>query len=128
MPLDWMENDVVLVSSKDQKAVGYVVEPANKLDSEGENATDAPPGPVVLYIAKIPSELLLFNEEDESFLNEDHDTLMSNASGEPLEMIRRICSRAVQSWNKGKDMEHSIRCDPSDQILFRKSVTAMLPR
>jgi hypothetical protein len=123
--LDWMENDVIVVSSKDQKAVGYIVEPA-KLDDDIIDVKDAPPGPVVLYVAKIPSELLVYDDDNETHFDDNSLTTNASSPSSPFEMIRRICSRAIRSWSDSKDKENSIRLDPSDQTLFRETITAMI--
>lgn len=134
--LDWIENDVVVVSSKDQKAIGYVVEPvllddAAINDAADKNSSDTPPGPAVLYVAKIPSDLLLDDESNR--INDDvsfNDVGLISHNGNfsiIFEIIRILCSRAVQSLNN-KHGGSSFRLDEQDQILFRKSITAMLKR
>jgi hypothetical protein len=131
--LDWIENDVVVVSSNDQKAIGYVVEPVllNDAinDAADENSCDTPPGPAVFYVAKVPSELLRDDESnrinDEILFNDNGLILHTGNSSMLFEIIRRICSRAVQALNN-KNGGNSIRLDEQDQILFRKSITAMV--
>ena len=132
--LDWIENDVVVVSSKDQKAVGYVVEPIqldNAIDgANNENSCFDLPGPAVLYVAKIPSEVLLYEDNnhvnDDALLNDDAFISNDNTISISFEVIRRICSRAVQAWSTNKIDGNYIRLDRQEQILFRKSITSML--
>ena len=129
--LDWIENDVVVVSSKDQKAIGYVVEPAQLddaiIDTEAKSNSATLPGPAVFYIAKIPSNLFINDNnnhvEDEALLSDAGNNFSSS-----FEIIRRICSIAVQSLNNDKISANSIRLGQQDQILFRKSIAAILKR
>ena len=130
--LDWTENDVVVVSCKDQKAIGYIVEPVHeRFESSNTRNCETPPGPAVLYVAKIPSELCT---DDDDYVCIDNDiagnetSLIPNSgtSLESLEIIRRICSRVVKSQKKNQVGGNSVGLSSSEQRMFRESITALL--
>lgn len=129
--LDWVENDIIVASNNNRKAIGYVVEPA-PLDVVTNNSEDKSSSALhsdlaVLYIAKIPSDLLVDDDECHCRNDEDLSTSIGNNNvSMPYEMIRRICRRAIQSLNNDNVSGSSIRLDQQDQILFRKSIAMML--
>ncbi len=132
--LNWTENDVVVVSCKDQKAIGYIVEPVHeRVESSDERNYETPPGPAVLYVAKIPSELCTDDDDydcnDNDIAGNETSLIPTTGTGiaqDSLEIIRGICGRVVQSWKKNEGGGNSLGLSPSEQSMFRESITALL--
>jgi hypothetical protein len=131
--LDWREDDVILTISEGQKAVGYVVEPNKNVTVDGEDALNLATltGPAILYVAKIPAELvqndaLLSIRDDKKLLDSKSMKVDTNSRVIFFEIMRRICSRTVLAASNDPELKQNVfPMDRDDQNLFRRSV-AML--
>lgn len=120
--LDWVEGDVYLVTSNEGKAVGWYVEAATSHDAEATNT-----GPVVLYVAKVPGELL--DKQESSPLDTTRNE-ESNKRRRTMDSIQLICARAVfareNSHRAGDSQLTACKIETTDAALFRCMVSSLL--
>ena len=131
--LDWNEGDVLLVPSNDGKAVGWIHEESSTSsddDAKGKDDSQSVAtgvGPAVLFIAKVPSALIL---DDGGELRDGNDTSSDDEDYPQWSRdVASVCARAIKTARRDEAPTADIaitRIPSDDAELFRKTVTGFL--
>jgi hypothetical protein len=136
--LDWMEDDVILISNEGKKSIGYIVETLPDSVDDGDHTKPTVTkrvGPAELYIAKVPlavmSECTKSNSVDDDSKSIDDNGRNFNHSNpaSPYDIIRRICIRTIQSnspTSQGANTMNVFPIENTDKQLFRQSILSLI--
>jgi hypothetical protein len=112
--LDWIEDDIILVSGEGTRSTGYVVE---NVGDEYRPDADEVVGPAVLYVAKVQLQT-------ESIANrvESQDDAGARSAQAPFDVIRSVCIRSILSRSDIEDEQNAFKIDDTNKQLFRQII------